>query len=159
MKFNQDINGLRGLAILAVLLFHFRIPGFDGGFVGVDIFFVISGYLISNIILSKLQYEQFSLTSFFIHRIRRIVPALYAMLFISLIVGWWWLAPADYKELGKEISYASLFITNHLFARDSGYFATEAESKLLLHTWTLGVEWQFYILFPLLLLLIHRYWP
>ena len=159
MKFNLDINGLRGLAILAVLLFHFRIPGFGGGFVGVDIFFVISGYLISNIILSKLQYEHFSLTSFFMHRIRRIVPALYAMLFISLIAGWWWLAPADYKELGKEISYASLFITNHLFARDSGYFATEAESKLLLHTWTLGVEWQFYILFPLLLLLIHRYWP
>lgn len=157
MKFNQDINGLRGVAILAVLLFHFRVPGFGGGFVGVDIFFVISGFLLSDIILGKLQAGSFSLLGFFMHRVRRIVPALYVMLACCLLLGWWWLAPADYKELGKETAYASLFITNHLFVRDSGYFATEAASKLLLHTWTLGVEWQFYLLLPLLLAGIWRF--
>lgn len=158
MKFRKDINGLRGVAILFVMLFHFQIFGFSGGFIGVDIFFVISGFLISNIIINKLQYNQFSLRSFFIHRIRRIVPALFSMLFVCLLLGWWWLAPADYKELGKEVAYASLFISNHLFVHDSGYFAVESSSKLLLHTWTLGVEWQFYLLFPLFLLLIYRYW-
>ena len=158
MKFRKDINGLRGIAILFVMLFHFQIFGFSGGFIGVDIFFVISGFLISSIIINKLQYNQFSLRSFFIHRIRRIVPALFSMLFVCLHLGWWWLAPADYKELGKEVAYASLFISNHLFVHDSGYFAAESSSKLLLHTWTLGVEWQFYLLFPLFLLLIYRYW-
>lgn len=158
MKFRKDINGLRGIAILAVMLFHFQIPGFSGGFIGVDIFFVISGFLISSIVINKLQYSQFSLRSFFIHRIRRIVPALFSMLFICLFFGWWWLAPADYKELGKEAAYATLFISNHLFVHDSGYFAAESSSKMLLHTWTLGVEWQFYLLFPLFLLLINRYW-
>src|SRR5574344_1867815 len=151
MKFNEDINGLRGVAILAVLLFHFQVPGFGGGFIGVDLFFVISGFLLSDIILGKLQTGSFSLLGFFMHRVRRIVPALYVMLACCLVLGWWWLAPADYKELGKETAYASLFITNHLFVRDSGYFATETASKLLLHTWTLGVEWQFYLLLPLLL--------
>ena len=159
MTFRTDINFLRGIAILAVLLFHFNIPFFSGGFVGVDIFFVISGFLISNIIINKLAYNQLSLISFFSHRIRRIVPALFFLLLTCLILGWWWLAPADYKELGKEAAYASLFFSNHLFFKDTGYFATESETKLLLHTWTLGVEWQFYLIFPFLILLLHRLWP
>ncbi|MFB0953438.1 MAG: acyltransferase, partial [Aeromonadaceae bacterium] len=92
MKFNEDINGLRGVAILAVLLFHFQVPGFGGGFIGVDLFFVISGFLLSDIILGKLQTGSFSLPGFFMHRVRRIVPALNVMLACCLVLGWWWLA-------------------------------------------------------------------
>lgn len=154
-QFRYDINGLRALAVMAVVLFHFGVPGFSGGFAGVDVFFVISGYLMTGIIFRGLLSESgFSFWQFFMARARRIVPALIVLCAVLLIIGWFYLAPRDYRELGREAARAVLFASNFLYLRQEGYFDSAAHEKMLLHTWSLSVEWQFYMLLPLLLMLV-----
>jgi peptidoglycan/LPS O-acetylase OafA/YrhL len=151
-----DIDGLRALAVVPVLLFHAGFSAFPGGFVGVDVFFVISGYLITSIILDDIEKGRFSVLAFYERRIRRIFPALFAMLLGSLILGACVLLPDDLKDFGQSITAATLFASNILFWQKSGYFDAPAEQNALLHTWSLAVEEQFYIVFPLVLLLLFR---
>ncbi|MBC2679443.1 acyltransferase family protein [Pseudomonas baltica] len=157
LAYRRDIDGLRAVAVIAVVLFHFGIPGFAGGFVGVDVFFVISGYLITSIICRERASGHFSFVEFWVRRARRILPALVVMVVACLIVGWFLLVPRDYEELGRSARYQAMFMSNVLFARQDGYFDTDSELKPLLHTWSLAVEEQFYILLPLLLAVLGRY--
>jgi len=154
LAYRRDIDGLRAVAVIAVALFHFGVPGFTGGFVGVDVFFVISGYLITSIIWNQRQAGRFSFVEFWARRARRILPALFAMIIAVLAVGWFLLAPKDYEELGRSVRYQVTFVSNILFMRQDGYFDVASDLKPLLHTWSLAVEEQFYILFPLLLTLL-----
>jgi peptidoglycan/LPS O-acetylase OafA/YrhL len=151
LAYRRDIDGLRAIAVIAVVLFHFGVPGFTGGFVGVDIFFVISGYLITSIIWNQRQAGRFSFVDFWARRARRILPALFVMILAVLAVGWFLMAPKDYEELGRSVRYQVMFVSNILFMRQDGYFDAASDLKPLLHTWSLAVEEQFYIVFPLLL--------
>lgn len=157
MKFRSDINGLRAIAVVAVVLFHFGIAGFEGGFAGVDIFFVISGYLMTGIIFDKINNGNFSLIQFYLDRGRRIIPALAALCLILLIAGWFLLVPSDYSALGKHAASSLGFLSNVLFWRESGYFDAASHEKWLLHTWSLSVEWQFYLAYPVFVLLIRKW--
>ncbi len=153
----RDIQGLRAIAVMAVLLCHFQPTWLPGGFVGVDIFFVISGFLMSAIILSGMGKGSFSLRHFYLARIRRIVPALMGVCVVLLALGWWWLPPTDYAELGRQVAAALGFVSNIHLKTSDGYFAALAQEQWLLHTWSLAVEWQFYLIFPLLLLPLQRF--
>jgi len=155
-QFRHDINGLRAIAVIAVVLYHFGIPGFTGGFVGVDVFFVISGFLMTGIIISGLERGNFSLWGFYLARARRIVPALLVLCASLLLLGWYWLPSVDYKQLATHTATALAFISNIKFWREAGYFDAASHEKWLLHTWSLSVEWQFYILLPLGCLLVWR---
>lgn len=157
--FRKDIQGLRAWAVIAVLMFHFKIPGFSGGFAGVDVFFVISGFLMTAIIAGGLENKNFSFWRFYMARARRIIPALAALVTVLLIVGWFWLPTPDYKTLGSQSAYSLLFLSNIYFWRSAGYFDAAAHEKLLLHTWSLSVEWQFYLLFPLFLVILWKIRP
>jgi peptidoglycan/LPS O-acetylase OafA/YrhL len=157
LQYRPDIDGLRALAVLAVLFYHTAIPGFSGGFVGVDVFFVISGFLITTIILKDLREERFSIARFYERRVRRIFPALFPVIAFSLIIGAYLFDAKAFEDLGQSIMATTLFSSNILFWRESGYFDAPSLQKPLLHTWSLAVEEQFYIFFPLLLALIHRY--
>ncbi|WP_254657248.1 acyltransferase family protein [Sphingobium fuliginis] len=156
VAYRRDIDGLRALAVLPVLFYHVRLWPFSGGFIGVDIFFVISGYLIASIIARELAEGRFSLTDFYVRRIRRIFPALFATIAVTIIAGSQILLPLDYRALGLSAAATVLFASNLHFARHSGYFGSAAEEAPLLHTWSLAVEEQFYILFPLLMLCAFR---
>jgi len=157
LQYRADIDGLRAIAVLAVLLFHTEVPGFSGGFVGVDIFFVISGFLITSIILKEINAGTFSIANFYERRIRRIFPALFPVILFSLAVGAYLFDYKAFKDLGQSITATTLFSSNILFWRESGYFAAPSLQKPLLHTWSLAVEEQFYIFFPLALLAINRF--
>lgn len=150
--FRLDINGLRALAVIAVVLFHFEVPGFSGGFIGVDVFFVISGFLMTGIVIRGLEQQRFSLIDFYTSRARRIIPALVFMCAVLLGLGWLFLLPADYKTLSSHIVYSLLFASNIEYWLESGYFAAASYEKWLLHTWSLSVEWQFYLILPIILL-------
>lgn len=156
MRFSRDINGLRAIAVIAVVLFHFSLEGFQGGFVGVDVFFVISGYLMTAIVMSRMQGGHLSVWRFYGDRVRRIVPALLLLCLVLLAVGWFVLLPSDYKRLGKQVAGSLSFVSNILFWREAGYFDAASHSKWLLHTWSLSVEWQFYLAYPLLLVVLRR---
>lgn len=149
--FRTDINGLRAIAVISVVFFHFSLQGFEGGFVGVDIFFVISGFLMTGIIVKGLENKKFSIIDFYIARARRIIPALALLCLVLLVVGWFLIAPDDYSKLAREADRALLFLSNNYYYKNSGYFDTESHERMLLHTWTLSVEWQFYIIYPLVL--------
>jgi peptidoglycan/LPS O-acetylase OafA/YrhL len=138
--YRPDIDGLRAIAILGVVAFHADKRWAPGGFVGVDIFFVISGYLITQLILRGLASGTFSLLEFYQRRIRRIMPALVAVLLATWLIGWIMLAPSEYGSLGEHISAASVFASNFLLIHETGYFDTAAELKPLLHLWSLAVE-------------------
>jgi len=153
IAYRSDIDGLRAIAVLAVVLFHARLSFVTGGYVGVDVFFVISGFLITTILL-----EDQSIVRFYQRRARRILPALFALIVGVLLAGLIILLPHDLAMLGKSSAAALLFGSNIWFWRQSGYFATETELWPLLHTWSLGVEEQFYIVFPLIVFLFRR-WP
>ena len=150
-KYRADIDGLRAVAVLSVVGFHAFPFWVKGGFIGVDIFFVISGFLISTIIFENLERNSFSFVEFYSRRIKRIFPALCLVLIASFTFGWYVLLADEYKQLGKHIAGGSGFVSNFIFWNESGYFDSAAEKKPLLHLWSLGVEEQFYIIWPLLL--------
>lgn len=156
MNYRREIDGLRALAVLPVIFFHAGFDTFSGGFVGVDVFFVISGYLITSIILTEKQAGTFSLIRFYERRARRILPALFFVMAACVPFAWLWLLPSDLKSFSQSLVAVSTFWSNILFWRESGYFDTAAELKPLLHTWSLAVEEQFYLLFPLFILLTWR---
>lgn len=154
--FRQDINALRAWAVLAVVGYHFQIAGFAGGFVGVDIFFVISGYLITGQVLSQLQENRFSLRGFWLSRLRRIFPALFVVTVFAVAMGWVFTMPGDYLKHIRQALSALAFASNLTLDGERGYFDAAAQTKPLLHTWSLSIEWQFYLALPLLLLIIWR---
>ncbi|KPX98563.1 Acyltransferase 3 [Pseudomonas amygdali pv. myricae] len=153
LGYRPEIDGLRALAVIPVILYHAGLPLFSGGFVGVDIFFVISGYLITSIILAQMLNGRFSLIDFYERRARRILPALFVMMLVCLPVAWLTLDPSDLKYFAKSLVAVPTFSSNLLFWLESGYFDATAELKPLLHTWTLAVEEQYYLFFPPLLML------
>ena len=157
MQYRREIDGLRALAVIPVILFHAGFEAFSGGFVGVDVFFVLSGYLITTIILSDLELGKFSLLNFYERRARRILPALFLVILVSIPFAWAWLLPTDMRDFSQSLVAVATFTSNILFWRESGYFDEAAELKPLLHTWSLSVEEQFYVLYPLFLLLFWRF--
>lgn len=156
-KFRYDINGLRAWAVLAVVFYHFNVPGFGRGFLGVDIFFVISGYLMSSIVLEGFERNDFSVWKFYLARTRRIWPALIVLVLAVLLSGWFLLMPMEYEKLGKHARDTLLFSSNLTYLKESGYFDSSSHNKWLLHTWSLSIEWQFYLIYPLIMLALRRF--
>ncbi len=150
-KYRADIDGLRAIAIIAVLIFHGFPKILKGGFFGVDIFFVISGFLISTFIFLNIENQEFSFSNFYSRRIKRIFPSLIVVLVCSGIAGWFLLLPDEFMQLGKHIFSGSVFLSNYTLNNESGYFDNSAETKPLLHLWSLAIEEQFYIFWPILL--------
>lgn len=157
MRYRAEVDGLRALAVVPVILFHAGLGLFSGGFVGVDVFFVISGYLITTIIINELDQGKFSIINFYERRARRILPALFFVILVTLPFAWMWLTPRDMKDFSQSLIAVATFSSNILFLVESGYFDTSAELKPLLHTWSLAVEEQYYIFFPLLLMAAWRF--
>lgn len=157
IRYRSDIDGLRAVAILPVVLYHAKIGPFVGGFTGVDVFFVISGFLITSMLMGDLSVGQYSIVDFYERRIRRIIPALIFVLVPVLICGLLTMLPHDLRTLGASAAATTLFSSNIFFWRTSGYFESASELSPLLHTWSLAVEEQFYVLYPLLLYLIWRF--
>src|SRR5262249_5222476 len=155
-KYRPDIDGLRAIAVLSVVAFHAFPSWVTGGFIGVDVFFVISGFLISTIIFENLDRGTFSFAEFYARRIKRIFPALLLVLIASYAFGWFALLADEYKQLGKHIAAGAGFVSNIVSWNEAGYFDNSAETKPLLHLWSLGIEEQFYIVWPLLLWLAWK---
>lgn len=156
MDFRDDINMLRALAVTGVVLFHFGATAVSGGFAGVDVFFVISGFLMTRIIVSGVDRGDFSFARFVLARAKRIVPALLVLVFVLMILGYFFLSPKHYEWFGRDAGSAVVFVSNLLFAKKIDYFAPAGEPSWLLHTWSLSVEWQFYLLFPLCVMILRR---
>lgn len=152
MQYRREIDGLRAFAVLPVILFHAGFSLFSGGYVGVDVFFVISGYLITSIILRELEQGRFSILRFYERRIRRILPALFAMMAVCIPVAWVVLSPYMFRDFSQSVAAVSVYLSNVLFWLESDYFDTAAELKPLLHTWSLAVEEQYYVIVPMLLM-------
>lgn len=150
-QYREEIDGIRALAVMSVVTFHAFPNLLPGGFSGVDIFFVISGYLITGVILNRLQNNNFIFGKFYINRIRRIFPALILVYIANLLIGWCFLRSDELKQLGEHVFYGSIFLSNFTLISERGYFDISSESKPLLHLWSLSVEEQFYIFFPMLL--------
>ncbi|MGF1721717.1 acyltransferase [Vibrio kyushuensis] len=159
MTFRYDINGLRAIAIIAVVLFHFNPMWAPGGFAGVDVFFVISGFLMTGIIFTGLEKSNFSLFKFYLARANRIIPALSILCLALLIFGWLYLIPQDYSILGKDVVSSMSFLSNIVYWTESGYFDNASSGKLLLHTWSLSTEWQFYFIYPIVLIVLNKIVP
>ena len=156
ITYRSDIDGLRAVAVLGVLFFHSGL-GVSGGFVGVDIFFVISGFLITSLIAKDLRLGRFSFIQFWERRIRRIVPALFVMIFTVMLVGWFGMFPEIYQKLAVQIIATIFCVSNVKFWREDGYFDLSSDEKPLLHTWSLSVEEQFYFFIPIIFFLIFKY--
>ena len=152
--FRKDINGLRAIAVIAVLIFHFYPQQLTGGFAGVDVFFVISGFLMTGIIFKGLERDSFSIINFYIARANRLIPALAVFCTVMLVLGWFFLTPWDYKTVGRDVATTMLFVSNIIYSLTGDYFSSE--TNFLLHTWTLSVEWQFYIIYPIILILLKK---
>lgn len=148
---------MRALAVVPVILFHAGFKLFNGGFVGVDVFFVISGYLITTILIEDIENKRFSIVNFYERRARRILPALFFVMLVCIPFAWMWMLPSQFKDFSQSLVAVSLFTSNILFWRESGYFASAAEEKPLLHTWSLAIEEQYYVLFPMFLILAWRF--
>lgn len=156
-KYRPEIDGLRAIAVVPVIFFYAGFEVFQGGFIGVDIFFVISGYLITSILISEISDGTFSILNFYERRARRILPALFLVMMCCLPFAWIWMQAREFNDFAQSFVAVSFFASNILFWRQSNYFSAAAEEKPLLHTWSLAVEEQFYILFPLFLLLALRF--
>ena len=157
LPYRSDIDGLRAVAVLGVLFYHFGVPGFGGGFVGVDVFFVISGFLIGGLLWREYDCTgRIRLSQFYIRRFRRLAPAFFTMAFVTAAFAWALLLPFEFREFGKQLIASTVYLSNALFFRQAGYFDTVSEEKPLLHTWSLAVEEQFYIFLPLFILLFAR---
>lgn len=157
MNFRTDINGLRAYAVMLVILYHFGFSSVSGGFLGVDVFFVISGYLMTGIILTRLNKQNFSLLGFYAARCRRIIPPLMVLCLILMLVGYFLMPPDEYKKMAEHAVSSLSFISNVVYFKQGGYFETGSVYKWLLHTWSLSVEWQFYLLLPLALMFTARF--
>ena len=158
MKFRYDINALRALAVVLVTLYHFKVPGFSAGFIGVDVFFVISGFLMTSIVCKHSPSQPFSLWYFYTARVSRIIPALYALILVLTVLGYFLLIPEYYQKFARNAVASLGFFSNYRYAGEStGYFDLAAEENILLHTWSLSVEWLFYLMFPIVLLPFLRY--
>lgn len=157
MKYRAEIDGLRAVAVIPVILFHAGFELFNGGFVGVDVFFVISGYLITTILVNDIESGRFSIVNFYERRARRILPALSFVMLACIPFAWMWMTPGQMKDFSQSLVAVSLFSSNILFWLKSGYFDTASEEKPLLHTWSLAVEEQYYVLFPIFLFLAWRF--
>ena len=156
MQYRPEIDGLRAVAVLPVVFFHAGLLGMQGGYVGVDVFFVISGYLITGIIATEIKARRFRLSDFYERRARRILPALFVVVVVSSLFAMVTMIPSDLRDHARSVAAVALFASNVFFWQESGYFAPTAELRMLLHTWSLAVEEQFYILFPLLLLALRK---
>ena len=154
--YRPEIDGLRSIAVLSVVLYHFGLPGLSGGFVGVDIFFVISGYLISSLIIKELLTDNFSFSNFYQRRARRILPALFFMMALTAPVAWTVMIPSQFREFSFSAGATSLFLSNVYFWDVAGYFAPASAEQPLLHTWSLAIEEHFYFIFPVVLFLSYR---
>lgn len=154
-----DLNGLRGLAVALVVAFHLQLKGAGGGFIGVDVFFVLSGYLMTRMVWRGLQAGHFSYADYLARRAARIWPALALLVLLLLLTGAFWLPPFDLQRLAGQGLHALAFVSNHHFLANAGYITYAGDSLWLLHTWSLSVEWQFYMLYPLLLALLSRWVP
>ena len=159
MKYRAEIDGLRALAVIPIILFHAEFEIFRGGFIGVDVFFVISGYLISSIILNNIEKGTFSLLDFYERRARRILPALFFVLIIICFISYFLMLPDELENTGQSIIATLLFANNILLQITSGYWGVSPSFKPLLHTWSLGIEEQFYVIFPILITVIYKYSP
>lgn len=157
MKFREDINALRAIAVASVVLFHFNHDWLPGGFAGVDVFFVISGFLMTMIIVKGLEKETFSILSFYKARVRRIIPALAVLCFVLMFLGPFLLSPIDYLNLGKHSAASLTFLSNIVYWTESNYFNASSNEKWLLHTWSLSVEWQFYLIYPVALVFLRKF--
>jgi peptidoglycan/LPS O-acetylase OafA/YrhL len=155
-RYRPDIDGLRAVAVSLVVCFHAFPEAMPGGFIGVDIFFVISGFLITGIIARELDLQRFSLRGFYGRRIRRIFPALITVLLAVLVLGWLWMLPSAYAQLSSDVFASAAFFSNIALMLQSGYFDIESDKKPLLHLWSLGIEEQFYLFWPLILMLVAR---
>lgn len=158
MEFRYDIGILRAIAVLVVLFFHFKIPGFDGGFLGVDVFFVISGFLMTKIVLSGFSRNQFSLLDFYVKRARRIIPPLLMVGLLVVLVSALLFFNRDAAQNAKNVALGSIFVSNIYFWLYNGYFDSASQDNIFLHSWSLAVEWQFYMLFPVLLLPLKNWY-
>ncbi|WP_242919741.1 acyltransferase family protein [Pontibacter liquoris] len=156
LDFRYDINALRAVAIVGVLLFHYKISIFQGGYTGVDVFFVISGYLMSRIIVRSISKNEFSFKDYLSKRLQRIVPALLFLVTILTLAGFFLYLPQAYKLNEQNAAASVLFLSNVLYWQHSSYFDPASDLNILLHTWSLSVEWQFYLLYPAVLLLFHK---
>ena len=157
MKYRPDVDGLRAVAVLAVIFYHAGFKFFSGGFVGVDVFFVISGFLITKKIADNIRADEFTFIGFYEKRIRRIFPALFTTIFFALIIGSLIYNAPTFKDLGQSATATTLFASNILFWFESGYFDSPSALKPLLHMWSLSVEEQFYMALPLLLVFLFRF--
>ena len=161
--YRPDIDGLRTIAVMPVVLFHADVPGVSGGYVGVDVFFVISGFLITSIIHREVERGDFSILRFYERRARRILPALIAVVVATLIAAFFLFMPREFEQTAKSAASAMLFVSNLLFYSDTGYFSPGIYERPLLHTWSLAIEEQFYIFFPPLMMLncfvLHKQHP
>ncbi|RZL00860.1 MAG: acyltransferase [Rubrivivax sp.] len=156
MRHRAEIDGLRAVSVLPVILFHAGFSAFHGGFIGVDVFFVISGFLITSLIQEDRQAGRFSIADFYERRARRILPALFFVLLCCLCVAWWVMNSSDFIKFGQSLAAVAVFSSGWLYVFTAGYFDTTSELNPLLHTWSLGVEEQFYLFFPLILILLSR---
>lgn len=159
ISYRPEIDGLRAIAVLSVILFHAGVPAVSGGFIGVDVFFVISGFLITSIVLHELADKSFTLMGFYERRVRRILPALFVVIAATTAFAMFWLSPADFMDYGGSVRYLAGFVSNLFFYKTSGYFGLDAELQPLLHTWSLSVEEQYYLAFPPVVLLVWRIRP
>ena len=156
MNFRTDINGLRAIAVIAVVIFHFNKDWLPGGFAGVDVFFVISGFLMTSIIIRGLKADNLSVVNFYFARANRIIPPLFILCMACLVFGFFFLIPFDYQILSQHVKSSAGFFSNATYMSEAGYFDSASHDKWLLHTWSLSVEWQFYIIYPILLLALSR---
>lgn len=156
LKYRAEIDGLRAIAILSVMFYHAGFNLFKGGYIGVDVFFVISGFLTTSIILKEVDNKSFSILNFYERRARRILPALFFVLFISVPIAWLTLEATDLKSFFQSLNSIPLFTANHFFWKDVDYFAVASELKPLIHTWSLAVEEQYYIILPILFLILGK---
>lgn len=157
LEYRGEIDGLRALAVVPVILFHAGYDSFSGGFVGVDVFFVISGYLITSILVVDIENERFSLVAFYERRARRILPALFLVMLVCIPFSWIWMLPEPMENFGQSVVATTVFANNILLFMTSGYWDLTSEFKPLLHSWSLAIEGQYYLFFPLFLLDVRRW--